>query len=161
MYNVVAVNNLSSPYRRFVAYSIDYIVMIFLTTIVTTFSNGVIALNFILLVFIHAVYFSYLTASNWQATLGQRLMKIYVITLDGKRLSLTRSFDRYIIQWIIPDIMLIILHLMQNEVSIFGLFLVVFLYLVWISGYFMMFFNTKRQALHDYLFKTLVVNGYL
>lgn len=41
------------------------------------------------------IYYTLLHSSPWQATLGKRLLKIYVTGEDGRRIGLRRSFARW------------------------------------------------------------------
>ena len=38
-------------------------------------------------------------ASAWQATVGKRLLNIYVTDNNGQRITLARSFDRWFVKW--------------------------------------------------------------
>jgi uncharacterized RDD family membrane protein YckC len=44
------------------------------------------------------VYFAFFEASPWQATLGKRLVDIYVARDDGQRISIARAFGRNIVK---------------------------------------------------------------
>jgi uncharacterized RDD family membrane protein YckC len=80
-------------------------------------------------------YFIFFAASPWQATIGQRLLKIYVTDDRGNRISLARSFGRWLAMWC------------------FGLFGGSFVSLITILA------TQKHKALHDMVAGTLVLNG--
>jgi len=80
-------------------------------------------------------YSGFFQASAWQATIGKRLLNIHVRDTAGRRISLTRSLVRSIAK------------------GFFNTF-----YLGIISGMTILA-ATKKQALHDYVAKTVVVNG--
>lgn len=46
-------------------------------------------------IFVAWGYFTLLEASPWQATLGKKLMKLKVVTKEGKKLSLWHAFCRF------------------------------------------------------------------
>jgi uncharacterized RDD family membrane protein YckC len=74
-------------------------------------------------------------ASAWQATIGKRLLNIYVTDTAGRRLGLLRSLARSFAK------------------SVFNIFYLGIISVALILG------AAKRQALHDYAAKTVVVNG--
>ena len=47
------------------------------------------------------LYFVLCHASPWQATVGKRLLKVYVARSDGSRISLGRSFIRSLTLWVL------------------------------------------------------------
>jgi len=74
-------------------------------------------------------------ASPWQATVGKRLLNIYVTGEDGKRISLARSLVRGVALW---------------SFNLFGGGL---LSIITVAG------SEKHRALHDFAAHTLVLNG--
>ena len=52
--------------------------------------------------FCGVLYFTFFTASKWQATVGKRLMSIYVKSNSCKKISLVLAMDRYIAQLFLP-----------------------------------------------------------
>ena len=80
-------------------------------------------------------YFILFHASPWQATFGKRLLKIYVTDDSGQRISLARSFGRWL------------------SLSALGLFGGSLVSLVTIAA------SRNKKALHDMLAGTLVLNG--
>jgi uncharacterized RDD family membrane protein YckC len=81
------------------------------------------------------IYLGLFQASAWQASVGKRLLTIYVTDEAGRRLGLGRSMAR------------------SCAKDIFNVFYLWFISLVTIAV------TTKKQALHDFAAKTLVVNG--
>ena len=77
------------------------------------------------------LYEAFMLSSEWQATVGKRAMSIVVTGIDGKRISFARATGRH-----------------------FAKILSTFLLCV---GYIMAAFTAKKQALHDLLAETLVV----
>lgn len=72
-------------------------------------------------------------ASTAQATPGKRIMNLMVTDLDGNRIKTSTTFVRYLIS------------------SISGLFFLI--------GHFFAFFTQKKQAVHDLIANTLVLEG--
>lgn len=79
---------------------------------------------------VRALYEGLMIASSKQATVGKMVFRIKVTDLQGKRLSMGRSFGRHFAKYI-SDLTLLIGYLMQP-------------------------FTERRQALHDIIVGTLV-----
>jgi uncharacterized RDD family membrane protein YckC len=81
------------------------------------------------------VYFILCHASPWQATFGKRLLKIYVTSNNGKRISMARSFARWL------------------TFCVLGLFGASLVSLVTIAA------TSQQKAIHDFCAGTLVWRG--
>lgn len=79
------------------------------------------------------VYYVLLEGGGWHATLGKRLMELYVADGNGNGITYSTAF----------------LRLICKMLSWFTLGI----------GYLMAFFNDQKQSLHDILAKTYVLNG--
>ncbi len=77
------------------------------------------------------LYEALMTSSEWQATLGKRVMSIVVTGVNGGRITFLRATARHFAKYI----------------SAFLLFI----------GYIMVAFTPKKQALHDMIAETLVI----
>jgi uncharacterized RDD family membrane protein YckC len=142
-------------WKRFAAYLIDYILLtitIYLIAIVVGLFTGVSGavaentgsgimgiitalsgLSIFLLFFIPWLYYALFESSKKQATLGKMVLGIKVVTYDGGRISFGRATGRYFAK-ILSSLILMI-------------------------GYIMAGFTEKKQALHDMVAGTLVVNN--
>lgn len=76
------------------------------------------------------LYFALMESSAWQATLGKKIMGLYVTDLRGQRISFARATGRYFAK-IISNFTLLI-------------------------GYLMAGFTARKQALHDMIAGSLV-----
>ena len=90
------------------------------------------ALSFVGQVVIAAAYYSVMHSSDLQATLGKRAFGIKVTDREGNRLSLPHAIGRYFATWISTVLLCI--------------------------GFLMAAFTARKQALHDLICGTLVVN---
>lgn len=90
------------------------------------------------------IYFSISESSKKQATIGKRAMGIIVTNLHGERLSIGKAFLRNIIKFIGSFIWILS--------SIKEMIIISFL------GYILSFFLPKKQALHDLIAGSIVVN---
>ncbi len=81
-------------------------------------------------------YSGFLQASPWQATIGKRLLNVYVTDIGGRRLGLIRSLGRSFAK------------------EFLNFFCLGVLSVALIGG------SRNRQAVHDLVVKTLVVNGH-
>jgi uncharacterized RDD family membrane protein YckC len=139
-------------WRRFVAYMIDSIVLSPVIAIVilrpliargtvtpddpVAFLEGstqqIMAAK-LLITMVSWVYFAALESSVWQATLGKKILGLYVTDLNGRRISFARASGRYFAKIISGMILLL--------------------------GFVMAGFTAKKQALHDFLAGCLVLRG--
>lgn len=126
--------------KRFVAYMIDIVIIMFSAFIVVmvllfvlSFSSEEAVGQMVMVVYfiVYVSYFILMESSVKQATLGKRLFKIKVINENGTRLSLINSLGRTLGRLLSGAIM--------------GL------------GYVMILFTKDKQGLHDKLAKTYVV----
>lgn len=90
------------------------------------------AVVFLLNVAIGVAYYAGLHSSNLQATIGKRAFGIKVTDLEGKRIGIGRAIGRYFAAWL--------------SALLLGI------------GFIMAAFTPRRQALHDKICQTLVVD---
>jgi uncharacterized RDD family membrane protein YckC len=122
---VVVSITILGPLIRHAGLSLDNPWVIFTST-----NRQVVAIN-LLMIMLSWLYWALLESSRWQATLGKKLLGLYVTDLQGKPVTFARASGRY-----------------------FGKLISSFLLLV---GYFMAGFTEKKQALHDMLASCLVL----
>jgi uncharacterized RDD family membrane protein YckC len=114
---------------RFVAFIIDVCILALGTGIVTAATFGAgIVLTFVA----PWLYEAFMLSSEWQATVGKRAMSIAVTGADGGRISFARATGRHFAKYVSTFILLI--------------------------GFIMAAFTAKKQALHDMMAETLVIN---
>ena len=94
-----------------------------------------VAILLCFIVMMGPIYLSLFQASAWQASVGKRLLNIYVTDTAGRRLGLSRSLARSFAK------------------DILNLFYLGFISLVTIIA------SAKKQALHDFAANTVVVRG--
>ena len=115
---------------RFLAMIIDAIVVSVGIGIISTVSFGTAAV--VLFFCGDWLYEAFMLSSDWQATVGKRAMSIVVTDTNGGRISFARATGRHFAKWISGLILFI--------------------------GYIMAAFTERKQALHDMIAETLVVN---
>lgn len=128
----------SGFFRRVAAYLVDTFILGVPVGIIASSLNletsaeiyGSVELNIITII-IAWTYFTFSESSEWQATIGKKLLHIYVTDLEGKRLTVSRAFFRQI----------------TKIVTNFTLGI----------GFLLIFFTPKKQAIHDILAGTLVL----
>ena len=115
-------------WERVVAILIDAIIISAAggTAVIVTFGHG-LALGFLA----PWLYEAFMMSSEWQATVGKRVMSIVVTDLGGNRISFARATGRH-----------------------FAKYLSAFLLGI---GFLMAPFTSKKQALHDIIAETLVI----
>jgi uncharacterized RDD family membrane protein YckC len=133
-------DNYAGFWKRFIAIIIDGIlisllisVLLFLRSLVTggaAYDPG--AFSNITTFIISLAYFSYQESSEKQATIGKSIMGIKVTDLHGNRISLLNAAGRHLGKILSSAIMMI--------------------------GYIIAAFTPRKQALHDMLASTLVLN---
>ena len=130
---------------RFIAYLIDSIVLFIVQSIINLlfgfpiFSDtqnienlGMSATSIIINLSISALYFALFESSSHMATIGKMALDLKVVKEDGTQLSFLNALGRYFGKIISAVILLI--------------------------GFIMAAFDSKKQALHDKLAKTLVIH---
>ena len=115
-------------WERFVAQVIDVVILSVATGTVFTATFGAgMAIGF----FAPWLYEAFMTSSEWQATVGKRVMSIVVTDLNGNRMSFARATGRHFAKYI--------------SVFLLGI------------GFVIAAFTAKKQALHDMIAETLVM----
>jgi uncharacterized RDD family membrane protein YckC len=117
-------------WRRFAALIIDAAILSAGTGILTAISFGGGA---IVVFFGPWIYEALMLSSEWRATVGKRALSIVVTRSDGSRLSFGRATGRHFAKYISA--------------------------LLLFFGYFMAAFTAKKQALHDMIADTVVVDA--
>jgi uncharacterized RDD family membrane protein YckC len=116
-------------WARFLALIIDAVIVATATGIVTAATFGA----GVFLTFCGPwLYEAFMLSSEWQATVGKRAMSLVVTGANGGRISFARASGRHFAKY----------------VSAFILFI----------GFIMAAFTDKKQALHDMMAETLVIN---
>lgn len=130
-------------WKRFAAYVVDSVVLVLATIVlmipvafVTGFDEATIKANEMALNLVsfiaYLLYFAVMESSERQATLGKQLLGIRVSRLNGERLTLARAIGRYAAK--IPSALILLI------------------------GFIMAGFTARKQALHDLIADTVVVN---
>jgi uncharacterized RDD family membrane protein YckC len=117
-------------WKRFLAYLIDAIILGAIGGILTMQMDDTAASS--VTTIIGWLYFAGLESSARQATLGKSVLGIYVTDLDGNRISVLRATGRYFAKFISAIILMI--------------------------GFIMAAFTPRKQALHDMIASTLVLD---
>ncbi len=125
--------------ERFASSQVDGFIVFVIAIIGTAssvfFLNGPIGLPtlffilFVNLMILPSIYFAWMHSSRYQATVGKRIVEIYIEKVNGRRVKFLRAMSRY---WLMS--------------FLFPFF--------WV-----MFLNPKRQMVHDILAKTVVIKG--
>jgi uncharacterized RDD family membrane protein YckC len=126
--SVVDTGGYASFGTRLLAWVIDLVVIIVGSGLIgaVTFGAGT------LLIFVGPwLYEAFMLSSEWQATLGKRVMSVVVTGIDGKRISFARATARHFAKYISAVLLCF--------------------------GFIMAAFTAKKQALHDMIAETLVV----
>jgi uncharacterized RDD family membrane protein YckC len=116
-------------WTRVVATIIDAVIVAVGSGLIASVTFGI---GFLLSFVVPWLYEAFMLSSEWQATVGKRAMSIAVTGLDGGRISFARATGRHFAKWI--------------SICTLGI------------GFIMVAFTAKKQALHDLIAETLVVN---
>jgi uncharacterized RDD family membrane protein YckC len=114
---------------RLVAFLIDMVIIAVGTGLVSAVTMGA---GIIVSLCGPWLYEAFMLSSEWQATIGKRAMSLVVTGVDGSRISFARATARHFAKYI--------------SAFILGI------------GFIMAAFTAKKQALHDLIAETLVVN---
>jgi uncharacterized RDD family membrane protein YckC len=116
-------------WARFVAMIIDFLIIAVASGIVSATTLGA---GFFISLLAPWLYEAFMLSSEWQATVGKRAMSIAVTGGDGERITFARATGRHFAKWI--------------SAFLLGI------------GFIMAAFTEKKQALHDMIAETLVIN---
>lgn len=136
--------------ERFFAYLIDSIILIIPATVVISLLQG----NDIAVIgtfLCSAAYYTYFTASAWQATPGKRLLGIYVLRTDHRSLTQRDALERFL-AFIIPSLPIYVSFIPQFVAAM----LLFWLSLIWFAP---ILFTAERIGYHDRLCRTRVAIG--
>lgn len=110
------------------------------------------------------LYFTLFTASKWQATLGQWLMSIHVISLKAKKLDLKLAFYRFLLSLLVLNVlsMLVAMHYPFLDNYPWAVSAVsVILGLVGLGWVLSVFYYPENQTVYDHILDQRVVQGRL
>lgn len=120
-------------WRRGAAYFVDSLILIIPAIVINIVFGQASALAFLINVVIGCAYYAGFHSSAKQATPGKMAFGVKVSDLAGARIGVLRGIGRYFAMWLSVLTLLI--------------------------GYLMAAFTQKKQALHDMIAGTLVVNA--
>lgn len=142
--------NYAGRLERLLAYLLDTLAVLSISTFLEkSMGKGDVATLFVLACLI--AYHIVPLASDWQATLGQRLLSIHIVRLDGKRIDTTAAFVRFL-AFIMPSLPLYSTLLSPDIAGALAGALVVF----WFAP---ILFTPDRAGIHDQLCYMRVVAG--
>lgn len=123
--------------KRLVAFILDYVMIVVISAIVIGLMILFLSLKddtfaTLVMLIVSLLYFTLMESSSRQATLGKARMKIKVVNSNGEQLTFLNALGRYLGKYL--------------SLLIAGF------------GFLMIPFTKKKQALHDMLAKTYVVN---
>ena len=136
--------------ERLLAYFIDAILLL-LPSLLLTKLFGEIGLVTLASFFFSLAYYTYFTASSWQATPGKRLMNIYVMRPDNRRLTPRDGLERFL-AFLLPSLPFYTSIFPENV----GPILVFWLTMFWFLP---ILYTVDRAGMHDRLCNTRVVEG--
>lgn len=123
---------LAGFWRRAAAFFIDSLILLVPNTAVNFGLGEHTSIALLINIVINGAYFAGLHSSAKQATPGKMLFGIRVTDMEGNRISVQRAIARFFATWLSAIVLMI--------------------------GYLMAAFTARKQALHDIVCKTLVVN---
>ncbi len=142
--------NYANRPERFFAYLIDTIILLAPGSLIVALLNEArIAVIGVFLVSLG--YYTYFTASRWQATPGKRMLNLYVARTDHRPLSLRDAVERFL-AFILPSLPIYSSLFQQQQ----AMMLVFWLTLFWFAP---ILLTPERIGLHDRLCRTRVLTG--
>ncbi len=161
----------ASRFKRFIAYIIDAIILgIFSWIVLIIIAIGaskineldIFMLNFSLIFYpVLWLYYAFFESSLWQASLGKRLLKIYVSDLDNQKINFATAFTRAFL-WILPLLPIAILQITSTSMEDYHAKLSTYWWLSLICGiiyiieFIPVFFTKERWTLYDIFTSTRV-----
>ncbi len=120
--------------KRIVAYLIDGVILSAISAVLVWMALLLFMLPLLIFIpFLALLYFVMMEGGSWHATLGKRLMNLYVADANGNGITYSTAVLRYLGK-IISTLLLFV-------------------------GYLMCFFSERKQCLHDMIAKTYVLEG--
>ena len=119
---------------------------------------------YFLVVMIGAIYHAYLNSSNWNGTIGKRIMKIMIITENSLKISFKRGILHYFLS-VLPFAYLIYLtsYQVRHDVGFYQALtasdlnvLLGLIFVLWVQIH---LFTKKRTTAYDLICHTVIVNG--
>lgn len=160
-------NKTASLIKRFVASQQDGFITLVLSVVITMVSNppdnnswGITLLTVYIL--LGWIYSAGMESSSIQATFGKRISGIMVTDANGNKISFARASARYFSKWffILPCILAVIFsNTAYSSLSVLPGFLSLIGLALYIIGPLMAVFTPEKQALHDLIARSLVING--
>ncbi len=125
-------------WKRSFAFLIDFVITIIPLLAIMKFT-GLYKLNHewtgvginLIQVTLYWLYYSLLQSSNWQSTIGKKVLGLIVTDLNGSKISFQQASIRFLFMFL--------------SILTLGV------------GFILISFNTKKQALHDKLARTVVL----
>ena len=136
--------------ERLFAYLIDSIILVLPGMLLVGLlgESGILtAITFAISMF----YYTYFTASNWQATPGKRLLGMYVARCDRQPLTLRDAVERFL-AFCLPSLPIYASVIPENVAPM----IVFWLSLAWFCP---ILFTPERIGMHDRLCRTRVLVG--
>lgn len=96
-------------------------------------------------------YYTYFTASDWQATPGKRILSLYVVRTNRRKLTPRDALERFL-AFIIPTLPFYASFIPERVAAVLATWLVLF----WFAP---IVFSIERTGYHDTLCRTRVVVG--
>ena len=112
---------------------------------------GESSLGMVVMFLCNIAYYTAFNGSRWQATPGKRLLNIYIIRLNGRKLGQLQALERYL-AFTIPSLPIYLSFLNENTATT----LVMLLSILWFLP---IILRDDRAGLHDRLCNTRVVVG--
>lgn len=133
----------AAPHKRLFAFFVDLLILLGFNLLmgfvlgISALASQVLALPLLGLWFFGGLvvatwlYHAFFESSAWRATIGKRIFQLQVVTIEGKKIGFWRATARH-----------------------FGKFVS---RLIGFLGLLMIFFTEKKQALHDKIAATVVI----
>lgn len=145
--------------ERFLAYLLDMLFILIPVRLaaelfISTGPNGepvVAPVFFIVMFLINASYYTYFTASRWQATPGKRLLGMYVIRTDHRPLSLANALERFL-AFTLPFLPVYVSFIPSETAKMLAMLLVFYWFLP-------ILYTPERVGMHDRFCRTRVLIG--
>lgn len=129
----------ASMWKRVFSFLIDaflFLVLSFLLSIFFRMHDHDFLISTLLCISFYYIIFQ---SSSWQATIGQKILKIRIININGRNVGFFRVLIRFLIGFFC--------------ISPLGLFSVI----AFLVSVVVFFFTKRRQSLHDLITRTVVV----
>ena len=153
---------IASIFRRALASVIDFAITSVITAPIALIFPESRLMLFISFLVVTCCYHSFFITSFRCSSVGQKMMKLLVVTRCGNSIDIRTAFDRTITQFLCPSVGILLMQItdiiyLENITLVAVLLSQMCLAIFWGYWYILALFLPMRQTFHDLICNTIVI----